>query len=117
MSGLLKSAVGVVESVINTVGGAIESLIGGSPTAPPPPPAPAPIAAPPPAPEVAPVPVPPVVTLPPLMPTPIADDKLAQLSARKSIATQIKTRGRASTILTRDGTLGSPPEALGGGGT
>jgi hypothetical protein len=54
----------------------------------------------------------PVVQPPPLMPLP--DDKALQMQQRKSIAQLVKSRGRASTILTSDGSLGTPPEALGG---
>lgn len=54
----------------------------------------------------------PVVEPPPVMP--VADDKAVQMQQRKSLAALVKTRGRASTILTADGSLGTPPEALGG---
>lgn len=45
---------------------------------------------------------------------PIPDEKAAIMARRRSIASTLATRGRASTILTSEGTLGSPPQALGG---
>jgi hypothetical protein len=67
---------------------------------------------PPPVPGMPPLPPTPVVQPPPVMPVP--DDKALQMQQRKSIAALVKSRGRASTILTSDGSLGTPPEALGG---
>lgn len=53
----------------------------------------------------------PVTTAVPVMPVP--DDKAVLMQKRKTLAEQIKNRGRAGTILTSEGTLGAPPEPLG----
>lgn len=96
MSGLFKAVGSAISGVTDVVGG----LFGGAK----PQPDTATVAATlPPAPAVEP---------PPVMPLP--DDKAIQMQQRKSLAALVKTRGRASTILTADGTLGTPPEALGG---
>lgn len=57
------------------------------------------------------LPVAPVVEAPPVMP--LADDKAIQMQQRKSMAALVKSRGRASTILTSDGSLGTAPQSLG----
>ncbi len=112
MSGLARA----VGSVFSTVTSAVTSLFGGAPD-PAPAPAPAPvIVQAPQLPQLPPAPVAPPVAaaVEPPPPMPIPDDKAVLMQQRKSIAQLVKTRGRASTILTSDGSLGTPPEALGG---
>lgn len=53
-----------------------------------------------PAPEPIQTPEAPKVTAPAPMPTPLPDDQAVASAKRRSIAAQVKRRGRASTILT-----------------
>jgi len=49
---------------------------------------------------VASAPTPPIIETPPPMPVPLPDDTAIQAARRRSIATQMRRRGRRSTILT-----------------